>query len=101
MEKKKMKQSVSREEFVRAFDEMNRGDNFSALGRRKLFDYLTELEEDTGSEIELDVIAICCDFSEESLSDVLKNYSLESIDELRDNTTVIEVDDETVIYQNY
>ncbi len=96
-----MKKSVNREEFVRAFDECNRSENFSPLGRRKLFDYLESYEEDTGTEIEFDVIAICCDYSEETISEVLKNYSLDSIDDLRENTTVIEVDDETIIYQVY
>lgn len=94
-----MKQSINREQFVQAFKDANREDNFSPLGRRKLFDYFEQLEEDLGEEIELDVIAICCDYSEELLEDVLKNYSLESIEELRDHTTVIEVDADTVIYQ--
>ena len=96
-----MKTSVSREDFVRSFNEMGRESNFSPLGRRKLFDYLEQYEEDCGTEIELDVIAICCDYSEDAIEAVLKNYDLESIEELRDNTQVIEVDDETIIYQNY
>jgi hypothetical protein len=96
-----MKIRINREDFVRAFDDCNRSEDFSPLGRRKLFDYFEEYEESTGEEIELDVIAICCDFSEDSIENVLKNYDLESVDELRDNTTVIEVDDETIIFQNY
>ena len=94
-----MKQTITREQFVRAFDDYNRPDNFSELGRRKLFDYLEEYEDSTGEEIELDVIALCCDFSESDIETVLKDYDLESIEELRDRTTVIEVDDETIIYQ--
>ena len=94
-----MKTTVSREEFVRAFDKADRSDNFSPLGRRKLFDYFEQLEEDLGEDIEFDVIAICCDYSEDTIENVLKEYNLESIDELRDQTTVIEVDDETIIYQ--
>lgn len=96
-----MKQSVGREDFVKAFENMGRGENFSSLGRRKLFDYLTELEDDTGTELELDVIAICCDFSEDSIKNVLREYDLESVEELRDRTTVIEVDDETIIYGSF
>lgn len=94
-----MKQSISREQFVQAFDQMNRSDNFSKLGRRKLFDYLEELEADTGTELELDVIAICCDYAEAPLAEVLAEYSLETLQDLQDATIVIEVDDETVIYQ--
>jgi hypothetical protein len=50
--------------------------------------------------MELDVIAICCDFSEEPLQDVLDNYRLESLEELQDNTMVIAVlDNGNVVYQ--
>ncbi len=47
-----------------AFDEANRRENFSRQGRQALYDYLTEYEEDTGTEIELDVISLCCEFTE-------------------------------------
>ena len=78
-----------------------RPDNFSYLGLKKLYDHLTELEESCDFEIEFDAIAICCDYSEEDLLSVLDNYSLDSIEELQENTDVIIVDSETVIYQCY
>lgn len=96
-----MKQTICERDFIRAFEDMSRSDSFSERGLRKLFEYLEQFEQDTGVETELDVIALCCEYSEEPLADVLKNYGLESIDELRDNTTVIEVDDETIIYAIY
>jgi len=37
---------------------MNRKTNFSYEGLEILFEYLEELEESTGEEIELDVIAL-------------------------------------------
>jgi hypothetical protein len=44
-------------------------------GARALAEYLEEYEEGTGEELELDVVAIRCDFSEyESLQDWLKEY---------------------------
>jgi hypothetical protein len=70
-----MKQSVNKYDFSQAFDNMNRGDNFTMQGRDALFEYLEELEQDTGEEIELDVIALCCDYSEhESLIEWAKDY---------------------------
>ena len=51
--------------------------------------------------IELDVIAICCDFTECTIKEVLRDYQLESLEELEQNTTVLKIDDETIIYQNY
>jgi hypothetical protein len=37
---------------------------FSRLGAYALVDYLEQMEEDTGEEIEFDSVAIRCDFSE-------------------------------------
>ena len=58
-----MKTTVSSYDFVKAFEEL-RPDNFSRPGLNALFEYLEEFEEDTGHEMELDVIAICCDYCE-------------------------------------
>ena len=59
-----MKQTVNSSDFVDAFRTHNRMDQFSYEGLKALFEYLERYEEDTGEETELDVIAICCDFSE-------------------------------------
>jgi hypothetical protein len=49
----------------------------------------------------LDVIALCCDYSEAPIKDVLKEYSLETLEEIQDRTTVILVDEETIIYGSF
>ena len=55
-----------------------------------------------GAAIELDVIAICCDFSQyDSTFDALEAYRLEDREELEDRTLVIECDDGTLIIQNF
>ena len=38
--------------------------NFSYDGKKALFKYLEEFEEDTGEKIEFDYIVLCCDYSE-------------------------------------
>ena len=58
-----MKTTVSQYDFERAFKEV-RPDNFSYEGLKALFDYLEDYETDLAEEIELDVIALCCEFSE-------------------------------------
>ena len=78
-----------------------RPENFSNEGLSALYEFFTELEDSTSEPIELDVIAICCDFSEEPLSDVLENYGLDSLDELHDNTLVVAVFGDTVLYQTF
>jgi hypothetical protein len=72
-----MKTTVSLYDFERAFADYNRKENFSYEGLRLLFEYFEEYEESTGEEIELDVISICCDYSEESTSDIARNYSID------------------------
>ncbi len=59
-----MKQTINVNDFRDAFTEYGRNDNFSYDGLRALFDYLEDYEEDTGEEMELDVVALCCDFTE-------------------------------------
>jgi len=59
-----MKRNVTEYDFERAFAEMGRNDQFSYEGLKALYEWFEEYEEGTGEEIELDVIAICCDFSE-------------------------------------
>jgi hypothetical protein len=56
-----MKQTVNKYQFAEAFKTAGRGDQFSYKGLDALFDWLEE-EDDGGYE--LDVIALCCDFSE-------------------------------------
>jgi hypothetical protein len=70
-----MYQNVNWHNFQDAFQNMGRGDNFSYEGLRALFDYLEELEEDMGEQIELDVIALCCEYSEiEDDEEAYKEY---------------------------
>ena len=79
---------ITKTSFRDAFNQL-RPDNFSYEGLGHLYDYLEQLSEDIGQPIELDVIATCCDYSEESIYDVLDNYGLESIEELEEQTSVI------------
>ena len=52
-----MKQSVNNSDFHTAFNNMNRGDQFSYDAKNALFEYLEEYEQDCDTEVELDVIA--------------------------------------------
>lgn len=72
-----MKTTVSRYDFERAFADANRKENFSYEGLNLLFDYLESYEEETGQEIELDVVSICCDYNEDNPDDIIANYSID------------------------
>jgi hypothetical protein len=72
-----MKTTVSRYDFERAFVDAGRKDQFSYEALGLLFDYFESYEEETGQEIELDVIAICCEYSEDTIEDIITNYSID------------------------
>jgi hypothetical protein len=105
----------SKDMFYERFRDYGRTDQFSGAGLDSLYDYLTELEDDTGEEMELDVISICCGFAEYSVEELMDEYGylmdgeecirndkgqlmdadgvLEILlDKLNDRTTVIEFD---------
>ena len=96
-----MYQNINFNDFCDSFRVMDRDNQFSYEGKRALFDYLEELEADTGEDIELDVVALCCDFTEyDSFEELQKEYNdIETIDDLRDETLVIEFNHGSLIVQ--
>ena len=110
-----MKTTVSRHDFHRAFETI-RPDNFSYDGLDALYDWCEEYDEGSGQEMELDVIALCCDFSEgDSALAWIKDHGYgfepdedkdedereeEALEYLYDHTTVI-VFDGGVIVQGF
>ena len=84
-------------QFRDQFHRYGRGDQFSYEALGLIFDYLN----DCGSDVELDVIAICCDFSEDTPESIADNYSIdtEGLDDseikdavlsyLEDNTSIV------------
>jgi hypothetical protein len=86
-------------QFRDQFHRCGRGDQFSYEALGLIFDYLN----DCGSDVELDVVAICCEFAENDPVEIAKDYSLymdDSMDEdeikamvlefLENNTSVVD-----------
>jgi hypothetical protein len=98
--------TVNEYSFAEAFRQV-RPKNFSDEGLRALYQYLDDLSEDIGEPIELDVIALCCEYSEYKNFKELKKYyayshDFEDIEDLRDYTTVIEIEgSESLIIQDF
>lgn len=59
-----IKTTIDENDFVKVFDDYHRSENFTTEARRALFNYLENLSEDTGKDIELDIISLCCEYSE-------------------------------------
>lgn len=82
--------------------------NFSYNGLTALFNWMEEYEESTGEQVEFDMIAICCEFSEyDNLEEFKESYSdgevsrITSVEELEDWTTVIMIPGGSFIIQDF
>jgi len=98
-----MKETVNLDTFLCRFNDI-RPRNFSYAGLKSLFRYLEELEEDTGEEMEFDPIAFCSEYTEYQggIKELSDDYpDIESLDDLRNETTVIMVDGGGFIIQNF
>ena len=86
-----MIKEVSKNEFV---EDLLNDDyaSFSYTGAGALYEYLTDIEENTGQLLKFDRVAIRCDFSEyDNLEDILSQYdNINTLEELEENTIVIE-----------
>lgn len=112
-----MKQTIDIYNFCDAFQRMRRQNQFSYDGLRVLFEHLEEYEDSTGQEIELDVIALCCEYTEANPWDIATSYGIDLtgvdpdeaeevedvvLDYLNDHTTVCGVTDSgTIVYQQF
>jgi len=95
-----MYQVVTKTEFIKSFLDAGRGNDFSYDGLSALYDYLCEIEDETGIEIDYDPIGICCEFAEyENLTEFCEDYGeqYKTLDDIRYVTDVIPVDDERFI----
>ena len=100
-----MKQTINFYNFSDAFRKAGRADQFTYEGQRAIFDYLEEYEDSTGEEVELDVVAICCEYMEyENIEEFHNIYDKEdypNLDKLRDYTQVIEVGEDSFIIAEF
>lgn len=86
--------TINENDFIQAFTSMGRGEQFTFKALQELFKYYEEYENSTGETVELDVISICCDWSEyKSEYELINDYNMSikgGLDEIKENTTVIE-----------
>jgi hypothetical protein len=108
-----MKTTVYFSEFCDYFHKI-RPDNFSYQGLRILFDYFEKIDDSCGIESELDVIGICCEFSEATWEVIASDYSIELdchenddeqkaqvLDFLADQGALVGETDHSIIYRQF
>tara|TARA_R100001443_G_scaffold116675_2_gene137982 strand:- start:41 stop:361 length:321 start_codon:yes stop_codon:yes gene_type:complete len=90
-----MIRTINQYDFIDAFKGM-RKDNFSYDGLIALYEALEMLSDDLGQPIELDVIALCCEYAEyDNLEEFQADYGdeYETIKDIQNETSVIMIDD--------
>jgi hypothetical protein len=104
-----MIQTITINDFIRAFEQMGRAKAWSTAGLSAVFDHLEECE-DPNHPMELDVVGIDCEFVEYPDITALKNdYSVpedcedddEALDYFRDETLVLELPNGGLVIQSY
>lgn len=103
-----MKKTVTKNEFRNEFKQAGRENQFTPYALGELYDYIEDYEEDTGAQIELDVIALCCEYVEyenfeelqEDYNDIPEDFE-EARDYLEDRTQVICWEEDCILIQNY
>jgi hypothetical protein len=105
-----MKTTVNNSAFIDAFHAHDRYDQFGYEALNLLFDYFESVEEDTGEEIELDVIGICCEYAVADAATIARGYAIDidGMDEdeaeeavleyLNENTTVVGTCKDGIVY---
>ena len=91
-----MKDTVTAYRFRDAFMQSDTyKNNFSYEGLLALFEYIEQLEDDTGEEIELDVVGFCCHYTEyDNLNELNADFGYQyTRDELEEETIVIDIPD--------
>ena len=104
-----MKQTVTEYQFVDSFRTCGRETQFSVAARRALFAHFEQFEEDTDTEIELDPIAVCCEWAEYPCAlKAANDYGFKgnendteeaALDWLHEQTQVVQFDGGVVIQQ--
>lgn len=100
-----MYQTITQSDFINTFQNI-RPENFSVAALESLYDFIEELENDTGEQSEFDPIALCCDWAEYTEAEIRREYTdiVEDCEDLEDmvealneHTMVIETRDNTLL----
>lgn len=70
-------QTLSKSSFIDAFTHSSRKDQFSYEALEAIFEYLEEYSDSTGENVELDIVGICCEWTEAHWSDIAFDYSID------------------------
>lgn len=88
---------LSYHDFQHQFLLHRRQHQFTSDALRVIFNHIEEMAEDSEKPYQLDVIELCCEFSEYKTEDALVEYRCKDEEELSQNYFVLNVNDDSVI----
>ena len=72
-----MIQTLRLSDFTNAFRNSDRADQFSYEALELIFDYIEDYERDSGEKVEFDMIAICCEWAEDTPQEIARSYDID------------------------
>lgn len=91
-------QTLNVYQFRDAFMQSSRKDQFSYEALTAIFEYLEEYSDSTGEPVELDIVGICCEWSEMTWQEVAQCYDVDLSQCTDDDERIGEVED--FLFQN-
>ena len=86
-------QTLTKSEFIDAFMQSSRKDQFSYDALTAIFEYLEEFSDSTGEPVELDIVGICCEWSEMTWQEIAQYYDVDLSQCTDDDERIGEVED--------
>lgn len=78
-------------ELQQLFVAFNRENNFTFEGMEILYEYLEEYSEAIGEDLKIDIIALCCEYYESSIEELIDNYNIDISDADGDEEEIKEI----------
>jgi hypothetical protein len=108
-------QTLNKHQFIDSFKSWDTYSNhFSYEGLELLYDWLEMQKAQSDEDIELDVVALCCDFTESDVTTIQHEYTLPKnvvntdldfelvMEYLQENTSIVGITEQkTIIYYNF
>lgn len=69
-----MIQTLRLSDFTNAFRNSDRAEQFSYEALMLIFDFIEEHEQCSGEQIEFDMIALCCEWAEDTPAEIIDQY---------------------------
>lgn len=86
-------QALGQGDFVQMFKESSRKDQFSVEALEAIFNYLDNYSEETGENVEFDIVGICCEWAEMTWQEIAQYYGVDLSQCTDDDERIGEVED--------